>query len=1081
MKKLLIFASSLMVLLASCAKEAPQAESSQEDPSKPAGEFISSVTVALEDSTKATLGEPEGESGKMYRKVTWNTGDKICVNGSVSDALGSKYEGQLSAEFTFTEHPLEKSGTYLACYPAGVYKDASHVALPAIQGDAEGANKSVGFPLAGKLTSSDELLHLSLKQLCGFIRVKIQGNSQLDYVEVQTNGEEKVSGDFGIAFDDKGNPTLTTPDGDISAVDKKVKVSCTPTLTSTDQYCVVAVPAQTYGSGLKLSLTTKDNKYYVSNSDKSKTITRAKVTNISNTFDVSKTNYVEISTADQWNSFATNFNNGDYADDVQVNITADLDFTSKSIVVMDKTKDFAGTISGDSHYFKSVQLANDAIVGSLAPAGVIKDVKIDSDSKMTMTSEVGSTTYFAPLVGDLQGAVTNCESAADMDFLVSSSAPFFIGGLAGRIRGGSMKNCKVSGTLKDTETTNIENQYAYIGGLTSDVNQNAAATQKGSISGCEFSGKILMGPTAGTSSGATGITSSSGTGFRIGGIAGRAQNGTVTNCSTTSASAVDVRGDMIQIYVGGIVGNGQVKISECDNAATVSIWSTKTDASGGNAQVGGISGSNSEEVSGCNNTGAINMNAGHRNSFYGGIVGRNTGTVKNCTNSGAITQGTYRPRYMYIGGVLGGNTSTVTDIHNTGDLTVNYVPVNGTMGTTGCGGVIGINSSDINGENKIDNTGTVTININKTCYLNVSAGGIIGINKASLSDVTNKGKVLSTCSSVVSKHEDAKISDFFTAFGGIIGSQQREKDDTKSYTVSNCDNDRDAVPATTEFIYANITSSEASTCLNWCEGGVIGHVYDSNVTIKECTNNAYVRHVANAAATAGRTSFTGGIIGRITTVTYAASVSDCTNYGRCYTNNYNNNTTLATGPFIGGVIGSAEGLSGKTVSISGCSNENPSGAAAMDVCNYALRGTIGGIVGYASYVSLSNSNSSKILSNNANSTYCGGLVGQAFNTSITGGEVSSSPMEKNKNIGGIVGYLGAGSSVSGSKYSGSILTASVKYGAVAAVSVAETTITNAKIASTATVMGNTPTDPVADAYVCYDTNATISGTTIVTD
>lgn len=902
MKKFLFTLASFAMLFASCNKETPQV-----DPSEPTGKYIYSINVALNDTTKATLGEPEGISPNIFRKVTWNTGDQICVNGCVSDALDSQYDGKESAVFTFKD--LQESSSYMACYPASVYVSDSQVNLPAVQGDAQGANKAKSFPLAAKVSDITE--HITLMQLCGFIRIKLQGdNNDLDYVEFIANGTEKVSGVFDIEFSD-GVPALTAPSGTVEPADRKVRVNCTPKLTDSDKYCVIGVPAQTYESGLNLVMVRKDNMGYSSNSTKKKTIKRAEVTNISNVFNVGISNYVNIATADQWNTFATQFNAGKCASDIVANIAADLDFTDKGITTINKSKAFAGTIYGNDCSFKNVQLANDAIVGTLAADGVIKNVKIDGDSKMTMSA--GSTNaYFGPLVGDLQGSIEDCESAADMEFLVSSEKDYFIGGIVGRARGGSIKNCKVSGTLKDTEKTDIGNStYAYVGGITSDVNDNPEETQHGSLIDCEFSGKILMGPYAGTdNTGATGITGkNTENGFRIGGIVGRAQNGTVTNCSTTSSAVVDIRGDLLSIFVGGIVGNGQDEIKTCTNAAAVSVWSANTDASGGYARVAGVAGYNSGTLSGCSNSGKVYMRAQHRNSYYGGINGINYGTVTNCTNSGEILEDTYRPRYLYIGGVLGGNTvnGTVTDIHNTGSVTVETVPNNSTMGTTGCGGVIGYNLADIVGNNNIDNTGTVTVNIAKTTYLNVSAGGIIGINKASLSGVTNKGKVLSTCSVSVTTSS-------FTAFGGIIGSQQNG---ATAATISNCTNDRGTVPATTEFIYANITSTTASTCMNWCEGGVIGYVYDSNLAVTNCTNNSYVRYAAADAATAGRTSYTGGIIGKSNA---NISISQCANLGGI--NGWNS---------VAGIIGHA----GPSSQISECFNTGVISGAQL----------VGGIVG----------------------------------------------------------------------------------------------------------------------------------------
>ena len=121
-------------------------------------------------------------------------------------------------------------------------------------------------------------------------------------------------------------------------------------------------------------------------------------------------------------------------------------------------------------------------------------------------------------------------------------------GLFGRINGGSVRNLGLV-------NVNIAG-YGYVGGISGNITNGAV------ISNCYVTGAITY-------------TNSSGSnpGQRVGGIAGSAANGTITNCFTTCT----VQG---VVFVGGVAGNAGGTITHC--YATGNIQ--------GNSIVGGVVG-----------------------------------------------------------------------------------------------------------------------------------------------------------------------------------------------------------------------------------------------------------------------------------------------------------------------------------------------------------------------------------------------------------------------------------------------------------------------------------------------------------
>ena len=111
MKKYMMIAALAATLLAvGCTREAIPGD-------KTPAHGKTTLTATLEPLTKASI-----DRSKI--KVSWNAGDQINVNGSVSNALS---EAASTAVFTF-DATLE--APYKAVFPASIYNDPTTITLP---------------------------------------------------------------------------------------------------------------------------------------------------------------------------------------------------------------------------------------------------------------------------------------------------------------------------------------------------------------------------------------------------------------------------------------------------------------------------------------------------------------------------------------------------------------------------------------------------------------------------------------------------------------------------------------------------------------------------------------------------------------------------------------------------------------------------------------------------------------------------------------------------------------------------------------------------------------------------------------
>lgn len=246
-------------VLASCADLNVETATSSHDESS---ETKTVLTAVIGPGTRTVLGE-KNEKGEY--PVSWQATDKINVNGVASSGVELS-EGSAKASFSFAE---ELSAPYNAVYPADVYKAAGS-ATPQEGEDAvsEGVDKvTVTIPKAqtynaGTFDAGSSVMYaraesgteLVFHHLMAYLKLSFSTESDTDPIKtitLKSRGSEPMSGDFTIDFA-ASSPTLAYAS---EAAATAVTVDCGTEGVGLGTEVIVAVPAQTYASGIEITTT----------------------------------------------------------------------------------------------------------------------------------------------------------------------------------------------------------------------------------------------------------------------------------------------------------------------------------------------------------------------------------------------------------------------------------------------------------------------------------------------------------------------------------------------------------------------------------------------------------------------------------------------------------------------------------------------------------------------------------------------------------------------------------------------------------------------------------------------------------
>ncbi len=715
---------AVMASFGSCTKEFDKVD-------VPENEIRTVVTAGLDAATKTYMGA--AEEGK--RKVYWENGDAININGVASAPLSEVEEDAVSATFTF-EGVLEKP--YKAVYPASIYKDAATVTLPSELVSVHDLKEASFAQNALPMAAYSESGSLTFRHLCSVLKLTLTSgtgeNPDLDmirYVEFSGKNGEQVSGDFTIDY--TAQTLSLTPSSAPTEADKIVRVNVGRDLSAEGIDIYVTVPADVFQNGFSVKIVDVYGHYMtVEKKDPCEFKPGKVVVMQALAFEPQGTQVdVEIASAEQLVQFAKDYNAGKYVTPV-VNLTADITFDDNTAAAFEsigigEENYFNGYFNGNGKSIKGYT-ALKPIFRYIGGAGYVSNLTIDETCVFNIVCN-NEVLDFGPLVYDHKGEIRNCHSNAKINISGENTSRTRVGGLVRRVYSdGLIEGCSYGGTIsaKLASTSTI-----VLGGIASFTSYQDVLI-KNSI----FKGYIDC-------SSDTKITA------YLGGIVGDL-TGTAEDCVTESENEGKERikfqsskNGSQTVVAGGIAGviEKDSNIFGCDNTGDVYV---QLYGNGTRCFVGGLAGQNNGNVDDSSNGGEIGIKGYRTRNMLGGLLGQNnaTASIANSTNTGLINalgwgKNSYSYTDSFFGGVCGENSSSnIEGISNQGDIQMpdSYFY----SGAYICvGGLIGNNKVEIKSTSEMTNEGQITITeqVYKTDVVYV--GGAVGYTSSPVEIVSS--------------------------------------------------------------------------------------------------------------------------------------------------------------------------------------------------------------------------------------------------------------------------------------------------------------------------------------------------------
>lgn len=955
-----IISSALCLLVAAACTKNPGLDSNS------TGKTILKVSS---ETTKTTLSD----AVDGIRTVFWSKGDAINVNG-VSSAPLEIESSEATVEFTFVG---ELTPPYLAVYPASAYSDGV-LTLPTTQKSVEGDNIASGqLPMVAR--SNEGNIHM--QQVCGILgmSLKVEGESvKIRHIEITAAGGEQLCGKFNVDFDG----IAITADGTGSS--SLTLITQTDISTEASHFNAV-IPAGNYSNGFTIKFVDELGRVMVKTLSGTRELIAGKLMALPELVFVPNAadEALEISTAAEWNSFVTAYNNKEYPGTQIVKITQDLDFSavaSDEYVPLGKKTTQAKFPAEENVYFEGTLLGGNHVIKNL-------------DTDVPLIQVIGTNA----LVQDL-----SIDSTCDFSVWYDGTQQVEFGPLAAYCSAGIVKNCHASANITLSQYNNTANKaYMYVGGL---IGRNRAAQ----IFDCSSASTITVDAsyivTTGTDKNH----------FYIGGFTGYCSNGLGLIEKCNNSGNISIAGTAINIYTGGICAKASAgTLKECTNSGKITFTTPRsTDDPCKFFIAGGIAGECSMNIIGCSNSGNILSESNVKQHMLGGIAGQITGaniTLSDNTNSGNITT-TAKLRNLYCGGLYGQIKAVQDKLILSGEPSTGSINIGETENSTAsylyCGGLIGQATKNL----VVSGNATWTKSIDYTfTAANAAAqsffGGIMGCAygaTVSLSGFTSAGAVTMNSAGVTLKHAVA-------AMGGILGGNIESRDSKTNEilswagaTIENCSNN--------STVRMTKSTSKANGSIMHI-GGIAGLVRGGEVVIRNCSNSAKVSNLDynNNTWTAYTGNFTGGIVGSVgymASNTYDSVIENCTITGNCWVCAYR------------GGKGEIAGYASRTT-ISNCSIPEKTGDyefGEFNTANYEYYGApSGGIIGVAENCSINSCTVVRdIDSKDVGSckAHAGGIVGQSVGTTIDGckyyGDITITRVENSvATLGGIVGSADA--------------------------------------------------------------------------
>ena len=942
------------------------------------------VGVGIAD-TKTYLGELVDGARKVY----WSEGDQIAINGNASTQIAIA-EGARYAEFSFNGI---LSYPYSVLYPASAYVDASTINLPAVQEAADGTFATNCAPMACVAGEGDAL---ALHHLASVVRLQVtlpaestHAAHKLAKVEFRGKAGEQVSGKFAINY---AEATLTSTS--TAEVDKVVTTKVNKALSTEATDIFVVVPAGEYAEGFTVRLIDEAG-HYMDIATNAITLKKGDVKAMP-AFNFVPTGTlvgVQISSAEEWNTFVAAYNKGNYADDenLTVNITADLVFDETTNKAFNLINKFSGTLDGGNNTIKNLT-AIYPLFNEIASTATVKNLTIDSSC--SFTPEV-KWYYAGTFARQNKGNLVNCVNRATLHIQAGEwNHHVYIGGLSGE-NTQLIDNCFNYGAITFEEGVNIASKYLRVGGLTGFNNGASSA-----ISNSNNHGVITLAGSNGTSQA-----------NYIGGITGQT-SGSIDRCINNGA----ITGNFAAKYhyVGGIVGivasnTATANVTNNTNNGDLTRYSPVTEGTE-RMFIGGIAGLAEKlaaKFESNTNNASVTADKGTNYVYVGGCLGwlkgQITGSFKNnSVGSNVVVLNTSTPKEAAgVGGLVGSIEDVVIDLRDDeGTIACTVRSAGNPDIVVGVGGIIGQAGGAVSTiKNATNWVGTVDVDWTLSGNYVVAFGGIWGYapSGATIQNCTANGKLASTINGTFQGRY---------SIGGILG-----QCDGGELSISGCTNNVDLT----------LTGDTAAKSNYYAVyiGGIVAHCKGGTASITNCHNavgfynkryNFVVENANLSNANQFKANCTAGIIaaygwdwGNTTLTDGTLTITGCTSTGNLE----------GKGGVVGGIAGFVA-----NATITGCEY---SGTKSL-LKTYS---TMGGIVAVAANSSISNCttkcSTQQTGTNNGNKANAGGIAGLLMGTCTVNNCSSFSTIAtSNGRYGGIVGYLFNDCSVSNCKIGGTV-------------------------------------------------------------
>ena len=831
---LLLWALSLVALLAGCGKEENRDAGLMEEP------FEMSVSLPDGPITKTFLGE---RAGNLF-PLLWSEGDRLSLNGTFSYPLSAEAAGNRNASFAFRG---SVRAPFNVLYPATA--EADKVSFPTVQNYVAGSFDPPALPM---YASSESYSNASMHHLGTLLGFPFTGTgTALKQLIVMSLDGAVLSGSFSLEKNEAGaftgafsasegatTATLDFPEGGLA-------------LSSEPVTAWVAVPSGEYPKGfIALVVDTADQAMTLS-------------------FFTKEAADHNLAPGSAILFPATAFNPGEgvfLIDEPEDLMLLSKEPTSHLEVLMVKDIDmsgidgwtpvegFTGVFNGAGH---TVGGLNGAVFGTLS--GEVRNLVVDA-------SIASDTPVLAGIANDVAAGakVSACRVKGSISYTGTSGAAVYLGGVAAKNHG-EILSSSVNVTL--SIPAEAAAGVSFVGVIAGYVTAESAVNFSG-LRSEEGSSINLVYPKSDAPQ------------LRAGGLFGYVNAPAIYFSECFNAASFDItvpaESSTSKMWIGGIVGNalssgdGRISFVSCENKGSFTLLGkggigensaiARPSAVAGivaKCQVGGSSEVSEILFDGCSNSGNISLtsNTG-KNNVYGritylaGICGDAIAAkVKDnaCINTGNINVEGFTDRVAMAGhiGILWRSE-----------------------GTGLCFELVGKGDDPVN-------TGALLYKDGSSAAKHPMAGGIVGVMMAqeatplafTISDCTNSGMIdrstPSNASFTTSTANEASA-------GGIVANIGFQTS-TESYsfvtgTIENCSN----AAQITFNAYAGETIAVEKTTDQTFLGGILGfsHARNGLVSVKDCSNGGYVRLTAGNA---------GGIVGRIQSNT---TVTGCTNSAR---------------------------------------------------------------------------------------------------------------------------------------------------------------------------------------------------------